>query len=221
VADIKLSVVVPVLLKSLKHIAMTQKCLDLARKCTQLPFELVIVESGTQHLAEEADVYIYEKKVTTPEISHNRGFKSASGDYIALLTNDVFVSDGWLECLLDCFKISDCGASTLGSTQFHHVKNNTIEEGNWWSVVMIKKDVFEKVGYYDERYINSWCDTDLLMRMYLSGYKMYRNFNCIVEHLVGQTIYDKPDFHKNYSDGQRLFNEKFQDCGHPLFNQLR
>lgn len=225
----KTSVVLPIYIPngkdedySAKHLAMTYKCLELARSKTKLPFELVIVETDSQYFIDCADVYIYEKeKDKGAERSHNRGFKVASGDFITLLTNDVYVDDNWLESLLECFKREDCGVSTLASTQFNHKKENKIEEGNWWSVAMIKKEIFDKVGYYDERFVNSWCDTDLLLRIYKAGYKMYRNFNCVVEHLIGQTVYDNPSFKEDYDKGQILFNEIHKDCKLPIFEELR
>lgn len=218
----KFSVVLPVLLPSREHLSMTMKCINLARTKTSIPFDLVIVESGSQHLIDEADIYVYEKNVTTPEIGHNLGFKVADGDYITLLTNDVFISEGWLEKLYECFENrKDCGASTLASTQFNHTKEEKIEEGNWFSVAMFEKKLFERIGYYDERFRNSWCDTDLLVRMYKIGLKMYRNFGCVVEHLVGATNYQKEGFKKDYEDGRKLFNEKHEGCELPIYEMVR
>jgi GT2 family glycosyltransferase len=213
------SVVLPILIKTDKHLSMTMKCLCMAKKFTNIPFELIIVETGSQYFSEEADIYIYEKNVTTPEISHNNGFRMACrSDFVVLLTNDVFVREKWLECLLEPFqRHPDCGASTLASTQFGHIQENKIEEGNWWSIAAIKQEVFKKCGYYDERFINCWCDTDLLLRMRKEGYKMYRNFNCVVDHLVGATNYDKPDFKKNYEEGRKLYQEKHEGCGLELY----
>lgn len=216
------SVVVPVLIKTDKQLAMTMRCLDLARKHTKIPFELVIVETNSQYLIDEADTYVYEKASNpTPEHGHNLGFKVASGDFIALLTNDVFVTEGWLESLLSCFRITDCGLATVATTQFNHKKEEKIEEGIWFSVAMIPRFIFDKVGYYDERFVNSWCDTDLIVRVYKEGYRMYQNFNCVVEHTPGQTVYQKPEFQKNYQDGRKLFYEKHKDCGLPIFEALK
>lgn len=218
----RISVVMPILILSDKHMSMTMKCMSLAKAKTKLTYELVVVETCSQYFIDYADIYIHEKdKNSSAEKSHNRGFKVASGDFITLLTNDVYVEDGWLECMLDCFKISDCGASTLASSQFNHAKEDKIEEGNWFSTCMFKKEVFDKIGYYDDRFRDSWCDTDLLVRMYKQGYKMYRNFNCVVEHLIGQTNYDKPGFKDNYEMGRTLFNEKHAGCTLPIFEAVR
>lgn len=211
----------PVLIREQKLLAMTLKCVELARTKTKLPFQLIIVETESNHLIDYADIHIYEKERFNPAKSHNRGWKIADGEYIALLTNDVYVEDNWLECLLDCFKIKDCGASTLGTTQFLHQKENKIEEGNWWSVMMTTRKIFDEVGYYDERFMESFEDSDLLLRMYIKGYKMYRNFNCIVEHLVGATLHDGVEHDKKYLCGRVLFNKIHKDCKLDLFQKLK
>ena len=219
----KIGVVIPILINTNEQVSMTWKCIELARKKTKIPFELIIVESGNSYFSDNCDIYVHEKEVTTPEISHNRGFRIAgANDFICLLTNDVFVSDNWLEVLCDTFNHrEDCGAATLASTQFNHQKQDLIEEGNWWSVALIKKEIFQRVGYYDERFINSWCDTDLLIRMYKHGYKMYRNYNCVVDHLRGRTVYDKPSFSQDYANGQKLFQEKHDGCGLAVYEAYK
>jgi len=217
-----ISVVIPVLITNNKQLQMTVKCIQLARAKTKLPFELVIVETESQHLIDYADTYIYESKRVNPAHSHNLGWKIATGDYVGLLTNDVYVDDNWLECLIEPFnKFADCGATTLATTQFQHQQQNLIEEGNWWSIMMSSRKIFDEVGYYDEQYFAAFEDTDLLLRIYLAGYKMYRNFNCVVEHLVGATLYREGDHNEKYLAGRVLFNQKWKDCKHPLFERTR
>lgn len=217
-----ISIVLPILVTTQKQVAMTAKCISLAREKTSINFNLIIVESGTQYFTDYADIHIFEKTVTTPERSHNHGWKLADGDYVGLLTNDVYVSEGWLEAMVECFdKKHDCGAATLASSQFGHQKQEKIEEGNWWSVALLSKKVFDEVGYYDERFRNSWCDTDLLVRMYEAGMKMYRNFNCVVDHLIGQTNYEKPSFKQDYEFGRALFNAKHAGCTLPIYEAVR
>lgn len=217
-----ISVVVPILIKSNKHLAMTTECLNLAKKYTKLSFELIIVESGSNYFIEEADVHIYEKEITTPEISHNRGFKIARGEYITLLTNDTFVNDDWLECLIECFDIQDCGLSTLGNARAGHIRHDEIKEDYWFDVAMVARKIFDRIGYYDERFIGSWPDTDFLLRAYKADYKMYRNFNCIVDGTEPQaTVGLNPNHNDNYIRGQQLFREKHENCGLAIYEAVK
>jgi GT2 family glycosyltransferase len=216
------SVIVPVLINKPEQIKMTLDCIKTARESTKVPFELTIVETNTHHFCDDADVYVWEKKKTTATVSINRGLRVVNTDWVILLTNDVFVKEGWIERLIECFaKKEDCGVATLASNQFNHKQEDKIEEGNWWSVVMAPRCLFNKVGYFDERFKGVWDDTDLLLRIYKAGFKMYRNFNVVVDHLVGATHYKNPQHKENYEYGQQLFNEKHKDCGIEIFNTLK
>ena len=133
------------------------------------------------------------------------------------------MTDNWLEVLLDTFNHkSDAGLSTLGTSIKGHIKEDKIEEGNWFDVCMIKKEVFSKIGYYDERFIGSFPDTDFLIRAYKEGWKMYRNFNCIAGgEQPHQTVYGNPKFQENYEQGRRLFREKHEGCNLAVYEACK
>ena len=215
----KFSVVLLVYIGKPSAIPMTYKCIKLAREKTKIDYELVIVETCSEYFKGYCDVHIYEKNRTTPTISCNRGLRAARGEFVVLLTNDVYVEEGWLERLYECFeKHSDCGASTLASTQFNHSIENKIEEGNWFSVAMLPKKLLDRLGYMDEEFTGVFDDTDLLMRMYKLGYKMYRNFNCVVEHLIRAT---RGDDTENFIKNRILYNKKHEGCELEFFKQTR
>jgi glycosyltransferase involved in cell wall biosynthesis len=185
---------------------VTLECILKARSNTKLPFELVIVETGTNYLRSFADLYLYEAQKTNATKSINRGFRLASGDYVVLLTNDVIVDEGWLEHLLEPFQtMSDCGLSTLASDQFKHEKSDLIKEGIWFSVAMLPKSMAQ----FDENFVNSWDDSDVVMRTYLSGKRMYRSFKSVVHHKVGMTHYGKPDHKAHFDRNRAYFIEKW------------
>lgn len=215
--DIKISVVIPTLISSKEQLEMTSLCLSSKQK-TCIDHETIIVETESDHLIDYADIYIHEKKRTTCTKSINRGFLCASGDYVVLLTNDVILSENWLECLVDCFKKrKDCGLATLATKQLHHCKENKIDEGIWFSVAMMPSNK----AWFDENYVNSWDDTDLVMQTYIDGFKMYRNYNCVVDHYVGATEYLKKDHHKNYVKNEKYFKKKYKDYqNHPMYKTL-
>lgn len=221
---VSVCVVMPVLIKNDKHLAMTSKCIELARSKTAIPFDLIIVESGSQYFSEYADVYVNEKSITTPEIAHNIGFRiGCRYKYIVLLTNDTYMSDDWLEALMEPFvKYADCGLSTLGCSRYGHSQSDLIKEDFWFDVAMISKDVFETIGFYDERFIGSWPDTDLLIRAYKAGFKMYRNFACIVDGEAPQaTVGLNPKHKENYEMGRALFRSKHEGCGILLYDAVK
>lgn len=213
----KISVVIPVYINKDKNLFMTVRCIEMAKDNTKIPFETVIVETGSNHFCEYADIYIYEKNRTTADISINRAFNCCKSDMVVLLTNDVFVKEGWLEALIEPFnKFSDCGASTLASTQFDHIKQDLIQEGIWGSIFMIPK----KYAKFDENYINSWEDSDIWMNIYTDGLKMYRNFNCVVEHSPGQTVYEDKLTQENWEANKNYFINKWKYSNILLYNVL-
>lgn len=203
-----ISVVVPTLISNDIQLQTTNECIQAAKSKTDLDFELVIVETLTSYFGHIADTYIHESKKTTATKSINRGFYCASGDKVVLLTNDVIVSDGWLEALLECFQITDCGMSTLAADQFGHMRQNKIDEGIWFSVAMLPKEE----AWFDEAYKpGSWDDSDLIMRNYLQGRRMYRNFKSVAHHKIGMTHYEKPDHKANFDWNKEYFCEKYKD----------
>ena len=212
-----IDVVFPTYITNQKQLAMSIRNIELARGCTKIPFNLIIVETCSNYLNEYADIYIHERKKTNATMSINKGFYCCDGDKTVLLTNDVGVCEGWLDALLECFnKKKDCGVSTLASTQFSHTQSDKIEEGIWGSVFMIPTLWAE----FDRNYINSWDDSDLWMQVYSRGYKMYRNFKCVVEHDPGQTHYQDPQHQVNYEANRAYFTNKWRDSKLPLYQIL-
>lgn len=213
----EISVVVPVYIRESKHLAMSIRCLCRARELTGVKFQTIIVETGSNYLTDYADIHISERNRTTADKSINRAFYCCDTPYTVLLTNDVMVSDGWLEALMEPFnKKADCGVSTLASDQFGHTKQDSIEEGIWGSVFMIPS----KYARFDENYVNSWEDSDLWMQMYTLGFKMYRNFNCVVSHNPGQTVYQDKLTQDNYERNREYFIKKWKGSELELYKIL-
>lgn len=204
----KISVVIPIYINNKEQIAMTSKCISLAKQhCDIDNVEWVIVETGSQYFIDEADIYIYEKEKTTPTTSINRAFQVSSGERIAYLSNDVYVGENWLSCLNDCFNIKDCGLSTLGTKEFRQEKSNEIIEFIYFPIAMIPK----KYAQYDDRFKVCFNDTDIVMRVYLDGLKMYQNLNSICEHLSRATLGELPITDERFVKDRLAFREKYKN----------
>lgn len=218
------SIVLPTLIRTDKQFATTIKCIDLARKCTKIPFELIIVETETNYLEEYADKYLYFPNKTCSTSDINAGFRLSTSTYTGLLTNDVYVSGGWLETLLDTFdKRKDCGIATLASTQFNEVvQPSKIEEWVWCSVFLTKTEHLKKHNYFDDvNFPQVWDDSDFVTKLCLDGLLPYKNFGCVVDHKVGMTEYASPTHEKNYQENGKRYNEKYAGCNHRIYEHLR
>ena len=216
-----ISIIFPTLITTDKQLSMSYNAMDCIKRYTTVPYELIVVETQSSYFVEDSDIHIYEKNKCGTNKSLNKGFKLATGDYIMMLSNDVFVKPGYCEAMLECFKrYEDCIVSTTACTQFNHFAMNKIEPGNWWGMFLIDGKWFRKVGFLDEGYMAEWSDTDLIMAMASEGKQMYRNFNVVVEHLVGQTEYSKSDHTKSFVEGRERFINKWKNSGLPVFNTL-
>lgn len=218
------SIVLPTLIRSTDQFNTTVKCIKLAKEKTDLAFELIIVETETNYLEEYADKYIHVPNKTISTCDINLGFAAADSLYVGLLTNDVYVDQGWLENLLDTFhKKEDCGISTLASTQFNEVlQPGKIDEWIWCSLFLTKRDYLKKHNYFDaENFPSVWDDSDFVMKLCLDGLKPYKNYGCVVHHKIGMTEYKNPKHETLYQENGKRFNEKYKDCGHPAYDHLR
>lgn len=218
------SIVLPTLIRNREQLNTTLKCIDLAKSKTNLDFELIIVETETDYLSEYADLYIQIpfKSISTLDI--NRGFRASGCGFTGLLTNDVYVSDGWLEALIETFdKKKDCGISTLASTQFNEkLQPGKIEEWVWCSVFLTRTEYLRRHNYFDaENFPSVWDDSDFVTKLCLDGLKPYKNFGCLVHHKVGMTEYKNPQHEALYILNGHKYNEKYKNCKHPIYEHLR
>lgn len=203
---------------------MSIKCISLLEEATLNDYQLIIVENGDMPTHHDSGVAAY---VYTREINHfaknvNIGLQFARGEYVVVLSNDVFVPFGWDDFLLRVFKKKpNCGVATLLSSEFNEPEQDIIEEGYFGAIWMAKKEVIDKVGLLDERFKNSFDDADYWVRVKQAGYGLYVNKGHIVEHLVKATANKNPKHHKLYEENRRLFNEKHKDCGLEIFERLR
>lgn len=213
----KVSVFMPVLLRSYADEVMTKACVDLMRVYTDVPFELVIVETAGEfsqrpRLEYCADQHVFLEENPGVNVTCNIGFGACTHDLRAMMSNDVFVQKGWLEALVEPFghpTTKDlCGASTLAACELGHKKQDIIREGIYFPCSMWHKDF----SSYDERYRGSWGDADMCTRMYLKGNKkMFRNYKSMVHHLWNQTIKQDAQYHEDYTFNVARYKEKFKN----------
>ena len=147
--------------------------------------------------------------------SCNTGAKLANGTYLMFLNNDTVVYDKWLDALIDVFE-SQKDAGLVGSKlvypnnqlqeaggivfsdasgwnygrlskpdepQFNHVREADYCSG---ASILIRKDLFEQLGRFDERYKPAYYeDTDLAFAVRNIGKKVYYQPASKITHFEG------------------------------------
>jgi len=152
---------------------------------------------------------------------NNRGLKVAKGKYVLLLNNDVVVTPGWLERLIECAEnhpkagiIGPRSNYVSGPQLVRKVEYNPINlEGledyakqfaskNYRKssriirvvgfCMLIKKQVIEKIGGLDSRYgLGNFEDDDFSLRAAISGFESWVAEDCFIHHFGSRTFAGK------------------------------
>ena len=170
---------------------------------------------------------------------NNIAFEHAEGEYLLFLNNDTEVTPNWLKFLYNTFIIHpDAGAvgsmlvypdGTLqeaggiifnDATGWNYGKNGKVVDSKYTFVrevdycsgaaLMVKKNLFEKHGRFDERFAPAYFeDTDLCFGMRKLGYKVYYCPLSRVIHYEGATA--GTDLSKGFKKYQMINTPKFID----------
>jgi GT2 family glycosyltransferase/glycosyltransferase involved in cell wall biosynthesis len=149
--------------------------------------------------------------------SCNAGAAAARGDYLAFLNNDTVVEDGWLDALLRVFdeepEAGMAGAKLVyPDGRLQEAGGIVFADGSGWNygrfenpadprfefrreadycsgaAIMIRRDLFEKLGGFDTRYAPAYYeDTDLAFAVRKAGRKVFYEPRATVVHFEGIT----------------------------------
>ena len=174
----KTSIIIP----SFNGYSHLQTCIGLLRKYTETPYEIIVIDNGSQ---DGTGDFCRKEKITFVSAGNNLGFvracnlgmKLASGDSLLLLNNDVAVTRNWLSNMLNCLYSRDDIGIVGPYTNYASGKQridmpynnlnqllklsglNRSDPDKWMEVTrlvgfcfLFKRELMNRIGLLDERY---------------------------------------------------------------------
>jgi GT2 family glycosyltransferase len=203
------------------------------REHTRMPYEIIVIDNGSEpetleRLAQLQDVrIIYNAKNTGFAYGCNQGLAAARGTHVVLLNNDVVVTAGWLEALIDIQRrnptvgMSAPYSNHVGGIQqiagvpyteiadMHAYAANRCAELRGRSLrvnravgfcLCISRRVIDEIGGLDPRYgLGGFEDDDFCLRVRATGYEIALCADAFVHH------FGEASFKANQLDASALF----------------
>ena len=204
--------------------AFTMKALESIRTHTAEPYEVIVVDNGSEQETLDALATIDDPHVKIVYNKTNRGFAGgcndgiahANGDYVILLNNDVIVTPGWADGLVDAFRripglaISAprsnlvAGDQQLGEVSYRDeaemqvfaldrrrvfAESGYITDRAIGFCWCISRVALEQIGGLDERYaVGNFEDDDYCMRVRAAGYWIYVCDDVFIHHFGSRSF---------------------------------
>ncbi len=216
----------------------TKMCLDSLSKCTPRDlYELIIVDNNSSDetlslLAEyEAKTIRNDENIgVTP--AWNLGIKEAKGEFIVFIHNDVLLTPGWLENLLEPFSDPEiwCISPRLSRHSLprdfsHLVTAINCQSGKHFEAYLerscfaLRRDAVERLGAFDENLKMYYYDFDYQYRLIKAGHPPVQAANVAIHHFESRTAIAIPSFFVEHkpSEWEYLHNKwSLSSSGSPV-----
>ena len=192
----KYSIILATLIRKPEHVKMVKKCIFAIKQFSK-DYELIIVDDDSplanDYLKEEADVYIRHTGGNKGcAVGWNDGLRVANGKYKVVISDDVYVRPGWLECMENALTLFPNAYASMPAVT-HMPVNSYPEEIRTWipaCCFMLTDECLKDVGYFDEQFHPfNYEDVDYWTRVFKSGHTIARDYSVQVVHDEGQVIH--------------------------------
>lgn len=209
------SIVIPVYFLHYNAFHLTGNCIGSIREHTDkkdTPYEIILVVNGDDSAVVKMDEQMMKKTYADKIIVNkenygftkavNQGIRVASGEFIAVVSNDVQVYDDWLEYMQAALQELDLVMATpmygmpfaraveakkiyLDNVEKIHHLTEAFSDFRDFSCAVLKRDLLNEIGLFDERFFMYCQDTDFLKRMDEAG-KKYASTKLVNTHHIIQ-----------------------------------
>lgn len=217
-----LSIVIPVI----NQYHYTESIINQIQRTVHIPYEVIVIDNGSTDETKDLDsvTVIRNKDNLGVYKAWNQGCKKAKGSHIAILNNDLILPDGWAETLLSHEEHAICPSYTqFGDAKADFdLRNERLKEkplnitkadmpgthptGFAGFCYIISREVWDRVGPFDEDFLYWYGDNDYYIRMQDMGYVPKINYNVEIHHFVRKSSDPLPDFNEQRElDRHRFF----------------
>ncbi len=251
---------VSIIMLTFNALEYTKKCIRSIQKQTKYPHEIIIVDNGSKDGTRK---YLRELEKNFKNIhiklnKKNKGFsggnnigaKLAKGKYVCFLNNDVLVSDGWLESMVNALeadeKIGMVGPLTNSISGLQMVTNISYkDEAGFYKYAAVvraqyagkitprrriagfafimRKKIYTQLGGFDESFgIGNYEDDDLCLRVRQKGYAIMVDEGTFIHHFGSQTFKANGiDIGQSLDEKGKVFKEKWPDVDYEELLEMK
>ena len=207
----------------------TRRCVASVRDHTDVPFELIIVDNGSQPDAARFASEASDRAILNPENlgfapGMNQGLEASQGEFVAFCNNDTVMPPGWASTLIDDFEThADAGIVLPAVTAAGNDCTVRSEPGTAVEVLLpfgefpsgvlyvMRREVATAVGGWSEEYpIASAEDLDLCFKVWANDLSIVFDQRVLVQHTSQATVATKLDNRRElYRSNLELFMDKW------------
>lgn len=214
------------------QLSYTQACISSIRQHTDVPYELIIVDNGSDSDAAEfardaADIAVLNDSNRGFAVGMNQGLRAASGEYVAFVNNDTELPPGWSSALIDSFGYTSRVGIVLPAVTAAGNRFAVRTESGTDRVVVppfrslpsgvvyvMERARATSLGGWDERYeVASREDLDLLFTVWINDLDVILDERVLVEHASNITAKAQlPDRDAIWRRNGDIFVEKWSNA---------
>ena len=237
-----------IIILTFNELKYTKECIESIRKHTPEQHQIILIDNGStdgtvkwlrQIAADNKNYKVIENSENLGFAKGcNQGISEANGEYILLLNNDVVVTEGWLNGLLECLsssadtgivgpmtnsisgpqKVADIGYKSIeGLDSFAKSFRERFRHRHIFMrrivgfCMLFKHELAGRIGYLDETFgTGNFEDDDYCLRAALAGFRNMVAGDVFIHHYGSKSfIGNRINYASAMSGNRKLFDEKW------------